>query len=132
MAKTTTSRVSATFLDELIRDYLAMTDELHQLEHKRDRIAQQLRVALEVSPGKSAHTHSGNASLVESDVIRYDLATLQEALAPGTLALVTHMQVDKDRVEAAIAIGAIPAEVADRARRLDKRKAQLRVRAIGG
>jgi hypothetical protein len=128
MAKLTTVKVSATFLEELIRDYLSLTDQIRRMDAKRDQLAQQLRVALEVSPGKTASTRAGSASLVESDVVRYDPATLEAALSPETLALVSHPQIDKDRLEAAIAIGAVPAEIADRARRLVKRKPQLRVR----
>lgn len=128
MAKLKTSKVSATFLEELIRDYLALGEQLHQVEAKREKLEQQLRVALEVSPGKSVSTPAGLASLVESDVVGYDLATLQEALSAEALALVSHVQVDRRLVEAAIAVGAIPAEVGDRARRILKRKPQLRVR----
>ncbi|MNU10936.1 hypothetical protein D3C72_2584060 [compost metagenome] len=60
--------------------------------------------------------------------MRYDLATLKKALPPETLARVSHLAIDKDLVEAAVSVGLIPAPVADRARRLVKRKAQLRVR----
>ncbi|HEY9899856.1 MAG TPA: hypothetical protein V6D00_11790 [Pantanalinema sp.] len=132
MAKTSTSKVSATFLDELIRDYLSLSEQVQRLETRREHIEQQLRVALEVSPDKAATTPSGSAVLVESDLVRYDLATLQKALPPETLARVSHVQIDKDLVEAAVSVGLIPAQVADRARRLIKRKPQLRVRQPSG
>ncbi|MNY28451.1 hypothetical protein D3C86_1624260 [compost metagenome] len=121
-------KVAATFLDELIRDYLCVAAQIRELASEQERIERQLRIALEVSPDKAVSTPSGNAMLVESDVVRYDPEVLQEALPPDVLARVSHLQIDKELVEAAVAVGAIPAPIADRARRLFKRKAQLRVR----
>lgn len=121
-------KVAATFLDELVRDYLYVAAQIRELASEQERIERQLRIALEVSPDKAVNTPSGSAMLVESDVVRYDPETLQEALSPDVLARVSHLQIDKELVEAAVAVGAIPAPIADRARRLIKRKAQLRVR----
>lgn len=58
----------------------------------------------------------------------YDLETLRAHLPPELLDLVTHRQVDRNRVEAAGALGSIAPDVLDRARRITKRKPQLRVR----
>lgn len=120
--------VSLTFLQDLVRHYLELSDRMEAMRAELDKLDAQLRVALEVSPDKTVRTEAGSARLVESDVVTYDLGTLQAHLAPEVLELVTHRQVDKDLVEAAGALKTIPPEVLDRARRVTKRKPQLRVR----
>jgi len=123
-----TPSVSLTFLQDLVRHYLDVSDEIERLRTEQERLDRQLRMALEVTPDKMAETDAGVARLVASDVITYDLETLQTALPPEVLDRVTHRQVDKDLVEAAAALRTIPPEVLDRARRVHKRKPQLRVR----
>lgn len=123
-----TPTVSLTFLEDLIRHYLDLSDRLEALRAEQEKVDAQLRLALEVSPDKTARTGAGVARLIESDVVTYDLETLRSHLPPGVLDRVTHRQVDKDLVEAAAALRAIPPDVLDRARRLTKRKPQLRVR----
>lgn len=123
-----TPTVSLTFLQDLIRSYLDLCDRIEALRAEQEKLDRQLRIALEVSPHKAAETPAGVARLVESDVVTYDLETLQARLPPEVLALVTHRHVDKERVEAAAALKAIPPDVLDQARRVLKRKPQLRVR----
>lgn len=123
-----TPGVSLTFLQDLVQHYLDLSDRLADLRAEQEKLETQLRIALEVSPDKTATTPAGIARLVESDVVTYDLPTLQEHVPPEVLDLVTHRQVDKDLVEAAGALGTIPPEVLDAARRLQKRRPQLRVR----
>ncbi len=120
--------VSLTFLQDLVRHYLDLSDRIDALRAEQDKLDAQLRVALEVSPDKAVQTAAGSARLVGSDLVTYDLETLQEHLSPEVFDLVTHRQVDKDLVEAAGALKTIPPEVLDRARRITKRKPQLRVR----
>lgn len=123
-----TPTVSLTFVRDLIRNYLDVGGRIEALQAEQDRLEAQLRLALEVSPEKMARTDAGTARLVESDVVTYDLETLQTHLPPEVLDLVTRRQVDKDLVEAAGALRTIPPEVLDQARRITKRKQQLRVR----
>ncbi|HEY9854623.1 MAG TPA: hypothetical protein V6D05_02710 [Stenomitos sp.] len=123
-----TPSVSLTFLQDLVRHYLDLTDEIEHLRAEQEKLDLQLRMALEVTPDKTAETAAGVARLVESDVVTYDLETLTSILPPDVLERVTHRHVDKDLVEAAAALRTIPPEVLDRARRVHKRKPQLRVR----
>lgn len=123
-----TPSVSLTFLQDLVQQYLDLADRLEALRAEQEKLDRQLRIALEVSPDKTVQTPAGIARLVESDVVTYDLETLQAALPSEVLDLVSHRQVDKDLVEAAGALRTIPPDVIDRARRVIKRKPQLRVR----
>lgn len=123
-----TPSVSLTFLQDLVHHYLELADRVEALRAEQAKIESQLRFALEVSPEKTARTAAGIARLVESDVVTYDLGTLQEHLPPEVLDQITHRQVDNDLVEAAGALQTIPPEVLTAARRVHKRKPQLRVR----
>ena len=128
MARPRTSpRVSLHFVEDLIARHLELERQLEVLQHEKSRLDEKLRSALDLSPGKRVATPVGDAVLVESDVVTYDLDALRAALAPELLERVTRRVVDKDRVEAAIAMGLLAPEVADAARRQVKRKPQLRV-----
>lgn len=128
MAKTrATPRVSLAFVDELIARHLDLERELDALQAEKSQLDAELRSALDLSPGKRADTAAGSAMLVESDVIHYDLDALQARVGPELFERLTTRSVDKARVEAAVRMGLLPAEVADAARRLVKRKPQLRV-----
>lgn len=123
----TTPRVSLRFIDELIARHLELDRQLSELQAEKARLDGQLRSALDLSPEKRAETEAGSAMLVESDVVTYDLDVLKERLSPGLLESLTRRTVDKTRVEAAIALGLLAPEIADEARRLQKRNPQLRV-----
>lgn len=123
----TTPRVSLRFVDELIARHLELERQLSELQAEKAQLDGQLRSALDLSPDKRAETEAGTAMLVESDVVTYDLDVLKQKLSPGLLDSLTSRTVDKARVEAALALGLLAPEVADAARRLTKRKPQLRV-----
>lgn len=120
--------LSTAFIDELIQRHLSLNEHIAELSAQLAKIDRQLRVALDVTPDKTVAAESGSAMLVESNCITYDLETLQGLLSPEQLALVTNLQVDKDRLEAAVLLNAILPEVADKARRITKRNPQLRVK----
>jgi len=128
MAKTrATSRVSLAFVDELISRHLDLERDLDALQAEKSQLDAKLRSALDLSPGKRADTAAGSAMLVESDVIHYDVDALRERVSSELFERLTTRSVDKTRMEAAVRMGLLPAEVADEARRLVKRKPQLRV-----
>lgn len=122
--------LSTAFIDELIQRHLSLSEHVAELSAQQAKIDRQLRVALEVIPDKTVVSESGSAMLVDSDCVSYDLETIQGLLSLEQLALVTLLQVDKERLEAAALLHAIPPEVLDRARRVIKRKPQLRVKGI--
>lgn len=120
-------RVSLHFVEDLIARHLELERQLEVLKSEQSRLDEQLRSALDLSPGKRAETEAGDAMLVESDVMTYDLDALRESVSPELLERMTTRVLDKARVEAAIAMGLLAPEVADAARRQVKRKPQLRV-----
>lgn len=128
MARTRTPpRVSLRFVEDLIARHLELDHQLELLQDEKAKLDEQLRVALDLSPGKRAETAAGEAMLVESDVVAYDLEALRERVGPELFERITSRVVDKARVEAALAMGLLSPEVADAARRRVKRKPQLRV-----
>lgn len=128
MARTkTTPRVSLRFVEDLISRHLELEHELEALLAEKAELDAQLRSALDLSPGKRAETPAGTAMLVESDVVTYEPEALRERVSPELFERLTTRVVDKAHVEAAVRMGLLPAEVADEARKLQKRKPQLRV-----
>lgn len=123
----TAPRVSLHFVEDLIARHLELDRQLEVLQSEKSRLDEQLRSALDLSPGKRAETQAGDAMLVESDVVTYDFDALRERVSPELLKQLTTRVLDKARVEAAIAMGLLAPEVADAARRQVKRKPQLRV-----
>lgn len=121
------AQVSLRFVEELIARHLELKREIEELQREQARLDEQLRIALELSPGKRADTAVGTAALVESDVMGYDLEALQERVPPDLLERLTRRVVEKRAVEAAVSLGLLAPEVADAARRRIKRKPQLRV-----
>jgi hypothetical protein len=115
------------FVEDLIARHLELDRQLEVLQSEKSRLDEQLRSALDLSPGKRAETRAGDAMLVESDVVTYDFDALRERVSPELLEQLTTRVLDKARVEAAIAMGLLAPEVADAARRQVKRKPQLRV-----
>ena len=128
MARTrTTPRVSLRFVEDLIARHLDLEHELEALQAEKTQLDAQLRSALDLSPDKRAETPAGTAMLVESDVVTYDPEALRERVSSELFERLTTRVVDKEHVEAAVRMGLLPAEVADEARKLQKRKPQLRV-----
>jgi hypothetical protein len=128
MARTKpTPRVSLRFVDDLIARHLELSRQLEELQAEKSQLDEQLRIALDLSPGKRAETPSGTAMLVTSDVVTYDLDALRERVSGELFETLTTRIVDKAHVEAAVSLGLLKPEVADAARRQAKRKPQLRV-----
>jgi hypothetical protein len=120
-------RVSLRFLEDLIARHLELVSQLEVLQAEKARLDEQLRVALDLSPDKRTETPVGKAMLVESDVVTYDVEVLRDLVPEDLFDRLTTRHVDRTHVEAAVAMGLLPPEVADEARRVFKRKPQLRV-----
>ncbi len=128
MARTRTPpRVSLRFVEDLIARHLDLERQIEVLQAEKAQLDEQLRVALDLSPGKRAETAAGDAMLVSSDVVTYDVEALREQVGPDLFERLTTRMVDKVRLEAAVSLGLLPPEAADAARRQIKRKPQLRV-----
>lgn len=120
--------LSLTFLDELIQRFLDLEQQIDALKATKEKISSQLRVALEVSADHAIDAPSGSARLVSSDVVTYDFEALEQEVPAEVLRLISHCQIDRELAEASATLGTLPAAALDRARRVIKRRPQLRVR----